>query len=65
MMEDVEMTSKADFTLQWKDSTPYERRQRLNELGSNTEKDDELWREHDALAAMVALDEEKVARGIE
>jgi hypothetical protein len=52
------MTSKVDFTKQWQDSTPEERRARLNELGSNEEKDENEWREHDALAALVAEDED-------
>lgn len=54
------MASKADFTNQWKDSTAEERRARLNELGSNEEKDENEWREHDALAALVAEDEDAV-----
>lgn len=55
------MTSKADFKKQWDKNTPEERRFRLNELGAITEKDDDTQREHDALAEMVAVDEEAAA----
>lgn len=56
------MTSKADWTDQWSENTPEERRGRLNELGAVVEKTDEEWREHDALAAMVADDENEALR---
>lgn len=55
------MTSKADFKKLYKDSTPEQRRTRLNELGSMPEKDDDLTREHDLLATWVAEDEDQAA----
>lgn len=55
------MTSKADFKTEWSDNTPEERRARLNELGAMPDKEDDLLREHDALAEMVADDEEAAA----
>lgn len=51
------MTSKADFKQQWKIASPEERRDRLNFLGADREKSDDEWREHHALAEMVAEDE--------
>jgi hypothetical protein len=55
------MTSKADFKKQWEKNTPEERRERLNELGAMPERDDDLEREHDSLAEMVAVDEDEAA----
>ena len=54
------MTSKAEWKKQYENFTPAERRRRLNELGAVPEKDDEQMREHEALAALVAQDDEKV-----
>jgi hypothetical protein len=58
------MTSKADWKADWMKAgvTPEERRTRLNELGALVEKDDEQWREHNALAELVADDEDEALR---
>lgn len=53
------MTSKAEFHTQWQLKDPAERRARLNELGANENRTDDEEREHDALAAMVAEDEDE------
>lgn len=55
------MTSKADYEKQWEDSEPIERRARLNELAAKgySECTEDERREHDALATMVAVDEDK------
>lgn len=57
------MTSKADWKKSWgaDKHQPHDRRARLNELGALPDKDDELWREHDALAEIVANDEDAAA----
>lgn len=52
------MTTKKQYEQQWKNSEPHERRARLNELGSNENKTDDEQNEHDALAGMVAVDED-------
>lgn len=61
------MTSKQEWADQWKDAEPIERRARLNELAAQgyTELDDDGKREHDALATMVAEDEDSAEKEIE
>jgi hypothetical protein len=70
-MERMKMTSKAEFKKRYADRFPAEyesaaafRRARLNELGATPEKDDDQTREHDALAEMVAVDEETEAEEV-
>lgn len=52
------MSSKADFKKFWKKQDPEHRRHRLNELGAMPQRGEILEREHDALAELVAKDEE-------
>jgi hypothetical protein len=62
------MTSKLDFKKQHSDSTPHDRRRRLDYLGSlgeELDEDDDLRREHDVLAEMVADDEEAAVKSEE
>lgn len=56
------MTSKAEFMSKWSENTAQERRARLNQLGAVEVKTDDEKREHDALAEMVAADEEAALR---
>lgn len=57
------MTTKVDFIKKHKDTTPEARRQRLDELGAKyADLDDDGKREHDALAALVAEDEDAEAQ---
>lgn len=57
------MTSKLEFAEKWEKSTPEERRARLDELAAqHTELDDDGLREHDALATLVAVDEDELLR---
>jgi hypothetical protein len=54
------MTTRAEFEKQYADSTPEERREKLDEIASGgyDTLDDDGKREHDALATLVAKDEE-------
>jgi hypothetical protein len=51
--------TKDDFRKLWSGVTPEERRKQLDSLDMTNETDEERWWEHDALAELVAEDEEK------
>jgi len=59
------MTTRIEFLNKWKKKEPIERRARLNELAAQgyDTLDENRKREHDALAAMVADDEEISQQG--
>lgn len=51
--------TKDDFKKVWTLSTVEERRKQLDSLDMTNESDEERWAEHDALAELVAEDEER------
>lgn len=53
------MPTQDDFTKTWESNTPEERRARLDELGAIEDMSDDQRQEHDALATLVAADEDE------
>lgn len=60
------MQSKEDFIKMYQEKTPEERRQALDSMDMSDvhPDDDPVWDEHNALAELVAKDEETAAREI-
>lgn len=54
------MPTEEDFTTTWASNTSEERRARLDELGAIEDMSDDQRQEHDALATLVAFDENDV-----